>query len=1497
MGRFKATMRLGLIVVGALGVGAVGAFLGLTRTQVGQTLVVNQVLKRVEGGLRGQVVFGGVHSGEGLHRQAILVDVGVTDEFGLQVFSADSLSASYSVRDLVAGDIVLTDVQLWNPIARLSRAAVGEPYGIQTLLAIPPRTDSTVAGGVRSVVLQNVSVHEGRIEIRDPLPENAVSGRTRSESAVDAPGRVRVMDFEAIDARLTRIGIVDPDVRGIVVDVGGLSTRGSIFDDPLIVDGFSGRVRYQDRRLTVRADRFHMPVGTEATGLATVDWVTGSPDVTMELGVTKLDSHDLAWLLPGFPDATGAMAFRMSRDPESMRVQLDGADVHFRGGQDAQDGGRVSGDATFTWMAGGRGPTMSDTSLDLDALDASVVEGLFGIEVPFGGVFGGSLMVDGTFAAPLLEGTLTHRRSDMPLSVVDVSGRLVLGDDPGADDLDLTLQRLSLGVIEPYAQAGLDSRRTLEGTASLRGRLSTGLGVYLRTLFPDPEGETSVVALTGTVRRTNDELEFDLGGSAEPLWFPGVVREGSSLARLGRATGTIGVSGPISALSVVADLDTPQGRLSVTTAFDGRNPFGGYEVVAVADDYDATVLLPSLPEGTSFNGRIDISGQGSDLDEAVLTASARFHDAKFAHLAVDSLAFDGTIRDGLIQIDSLGGVVGRTVVRGSGTLGTSRMRQGTFDLELDTDDLEGIRPFFLGERVIARDTLRGLARDILIFDGIDPDTLPLLEDVRMSGAVSAQLELRGALDSLSLTGELTVADAVFAGSFVESAHVTFTAEGLPTLAPQIDALIESGGIRILDRTFDSASVRLEYQEPRGRTDVFLVRSEDEDYRAHVAFDWSDSVRVLNLDEMTLRFPEERWNLGGPATVSWDPDGFTFQDFRLIRPGSDGFRMSAEGRLPFRGSADFDLTVERLELARVAHLLQLPDRLEGMVDVDLEMLGTAEDPEFTGRLAAEGFSFRDFSLHQLRSELTYAGRRLSGNAEISHDDREILALEGTIPADLAFGEVEHRFPDEAVDLDIRADSLPLELLLAPFPVYDDVRGSISGAVSLGGTLDGLAPQGEVRLSNAGAYLQSVGVRQQGVEGVVTLRPDGTMGIEGTLQARGTAELTGTVTLKPASNPSLDLQVELADFQALERRDVEARLSGKLDVRGTYRNPVISGDLAVREGVLFIEEFIRSASVLDLGFLASDSTSSILDPAFLDAPSILGGQNPFLRNVVMRDLSLRFTNNAWVQSAQMRVEMGGQLDVFYDRAQQEITLLGALNALRGTYRAYGRGFNVEQGTLRFFGTPGINPDLNIETTTRMRTADQNALMVSANVTGTLISPRVTLTSDQAGLSEADLIALMAFGRPAYGLTSSQSQALGLGAAGSLLAGQGVTLGLNRALGAAASDLGLAYLSFTQQDLGQLGDAQTFRGTLVLETGRYIAEDFFVTLLLRPLSGSNGAGSTLSTFSGLRLDWTASNAYTLQASIEERLFRGRVVGFGDLVNTNQKGFGLFFFREWGY
>ena len=168
--------------------------------------------------------------------------------------------------------------------------------------------------------------------------------------------------------------------------------------------------------------------------------------------------------------------------------------------------------------------------------------------------------------------------------------------------------------------------------------------------------------------------------------------------------------------------------------------------------------------------------------------------------------------------------------------------------------------------------------------------------------------------------------------------------------------------------------------------------------------------------------------------------------------------------------------------------------------------------------------------------------------------------------------------------------------------------------------------------------------------------------------------------------------------------------------------------------------------------------------------------------------------------------------------------------------------------------------------------------------------------AGVSEDDLLSYLWFGRPSYALTSGQSQAFGT----ALAAGIG-TLGLSRLsnqLGTVVTQgLGLDfldYLSITQQDMGVLGAGNVGGAfsTTVVETGFYVADDVFLTLLFRPL----GQGAGTDRWPGLRFEWEPSEAYTIESYFEDRFFRGRAAGFGEL-GVQRKGLGLSLFREWAY
>ncbi len=1526
MGRARKSVRLAAIVLLATGAGALSTFFLLTRTTVGQALVVEAVLKRVEGVVNGEILVSGIRS-TGLHRGAKLVGVQVNAPDGSPVLVVDSLEAEYSIGNILKGDVVLAGVTLWRPTFTITRSRQGERFNISAFLAgrqagsveAPSQeragedaateerateeaateegaTEERAGGervavegepeGGRRLVLEDVTIFEGSLDVRYPLSSApGPESRIVTVPASDGEGLMRSLGFRGIDAHLDRLTIVDPEVEGLRVDVGGFAMEGEVFQDPVRVQEFGGRVEWLDDRITITAERIRLP-GTEASGLAIVDLIEGSPpELTLDFVATRFDLADLRWLQPTLPDAQGSAGIGVNLGPEGLQVRWSGARFDVAGGE-------FVGDGVFNRPRAGEA-SLEDVSVEVSGITVSFLADYLPLTPLLDGKVYGYVGLSGTLDALAVTGRVVLLEPGAGPSGGEIEGVLHLRGPMGARNLHARFTPIDLSLANRFAK-GLRLAGAMSLDLRAHGRLDEGVRIALDATYPDPESEESHIFLEGSLTYVEGEAFVFLDGDLEPLSISGLFGEESPLSRLGVVRGTVHAEGPLSAVALRTDLVTGGGELTLESRFDVRSPLTSYRLLGEARDFDVREVLPALPEGTVFSGSLDLRGEGGDLRTAELSGEVQLTASRFADLDVDTAAVQLRISGGVLTVDTIQSVIGGVAVEGAGRLamaGSGSTEE--LHVRFETESLEGLRPLLLGPNVIARDTLSALELTILALEDIDPDTLPTLAQVFVSGRLDGGLTLAGSLEDLDVSGQARLEDGRYGDSRVGDAAVSFSANGLFSQAREIEAQIDGGEVRFLDRAFDSISVRLEYQEPRGRVNLFVVRSEEESYQARVAFELEDAVRTLHLDELVLRFPDERWNLGGPATISWDPDGLIFRDLRVIRPGVGGMRLRAEGRLPFEGEADLDLSVQGLDVSRIAHVLQMSERLEGVVDVELEVTGRDVEPVMSGTLSAADFRFRDFEFDLLVGAWDYENRTATGGIELWKDTVQVLTVSGKLPLDLAFHAVPDRIPDEPIDLVVASRQLPLSLLMAPFESYQEVEGTLSGRVELGGTTESLAPSGQLTLSEAGAFLRGLGVRYQDLNGTLDWFPDGRVEVDGSVRALGTASVQGTVTLAPASDPGFDLSVNLDAFQGIDRRDVTGRLSGDFRVEGSYRRPVVSGDLRVDEGTLFVEEFQRAAEIVDL---SDPAFYEVVDTSVVDLRPLLAGQNPFLRNIRMENMTLTVQRNSWIRSDRMDVELDGELQVLYDRLTQDLAMVGTLEAVRGSYGAFGRQFQVDGGTLRFLGTPGINHDLNIQASNRVRSAQGDRFTITAAVTGTLVSPRIGLTSDQAGVTEDDLLGYLYFGRPTYALTSGQTQALG--AAGALL-GSGVTLGLstfsNRLGSAVAQELGVDYLSITQQDLGALGDA-SLRGTLgttVVETGFYLADDFFVTLLLRPLA-NQGAGSQ---FAGIRFEWVASNAYTIESFFEDRFFRGRVVGFGELGIQSEKGLGLFIFREWAY
>ncbi|MEP6549934.1 MAG: translocation/assembly module TamB domain-containing protein, partial [Gemmatimonadales bacterium] len=105
-----------------------------------------------------------------------------------------------------------------------------------------------------------------------------------------------------------------------------------------------------------------------------------------------------------------------------------------------------------------------------------------------------------------------------------------------------------------------------------------------------------------------------------------------------------------------------------------------------------------------------------------------------------------------------------------------------------------------------------------------------------------------------------------------------------------------------------------------------------------------------------------------------------------------------------------------------------------------------------------------------------------------------------------------------------------------------------------------------------------------------------------------------------------------------------------------------------------------------------------------------------------------------------------------------------------------FDVQSGELQFFGTPDLNPALDIRAIHTVRQPRQSAngrdVRVEVDITGTLSRPELALKNpDNLPLSQSDLLSYLVTGEPAVGLdnsgtTTAIAQGLGVRTIGNLL-----------------------------------------------------------------------------------------------------------------------------------
>jgi len=1035
------------------------------------------------------------------------------------------------------------------------------------------------------------------------------------------------------------------------------------------------------------------------------------------------------------------------------------------------------------------------------------------------------------------------------------------------------------------------------GSLELDGRASDGIRVTADfTHVSDIEPTTRITA-AGVLRRDAEGVwSADAEGELAPLALGLVHRFRPFEGLRGTISGPVRVDGTLSDLHVAGELTAGEGRLVLDGSVDLQSFGAAYALDLDAEGVSLAYFNDRAPDPSLLSGRVTLEGSGFALDSIAGVASVAMRSARVGPVRIGTAAAEMRAAGGLLTLDTLAIDISGARITGSGTVGLDESAEGRAAFAFAVDSLVSLRPMFMGDSILVRDGLSTLEEDLLRAGGIDPDTLPSEIEVRMEGSIRGTADVRGHIRDLGIDLSFQANDFAYREDSVDSASVVLSGSGLPDLTGNWSGSIRAHGIAWEERLFEEVDFDGVMSRQRGEGSLTVLRRAGERYFLTGGFALDSLGGEVALSDASLQIDDLAWILERPSRLAWDSASIRVDSMQLVRAGDDPAFVTAHGTLARGGDSDFQLEMDGFHVEDATRILQREDLdVSGHVDLDLRVLGPSESPIMNAVFEVEEPRYGTLQLTRLSGSVDYRDRSSNFVVEGWDGVHDVVSVVGTLPLDLALADVEQRRVDAPMDVRVTADSLGADIALAYLSSLEDVAGTISADLRIGGTTREPEPSGTIRLTDGAWTIEALGVRHTGLQGELDVRPDRVVGVRLDAAAPGRSSVTGEIALDSLANPRLDLVVSMSRFQAANRRDLEGLLSGSFTVTGSYRRPVAEGQLTVDQGTLFVEEFQRAAGVVDLRDPTLFADGFAVDTTvFVTQPIIASLRNPFLDNLSV-DIDLSVPRDLWLRSAEMNVEIGGELIVRYDRREGDLVMVGDLQALRGSYQVLGRTFDVDGGTVSFLGQPGVNPALNLEALSRIRRRQGDRLEVRATVTGTLVQPLVRLTTTEAGVSQPDLVSYLLFGVPSGELGTGAPGTTGGVEQGFTAGGYLVTGAIGNQIGTAiAQETGLVdYLSISQ------GDATTLTNSLTraqLEVGRYIGDDAFVVLVLTPFDQSPGLAGEENLFRGVRVEYALADEWFVEAFWEDRFLRGGS-NLAQAGLVGEKVIGVLTFIDWGY
>jgi len=1507
------------------------AVLVLSSTDWGRERVRRFMIARLEGMINGDVTMGRVRGN--LLTGATVDHFAIRDTAGRPFVVAEQVSARYGIIALLSRRIDLRSVRLVRPLIVLDRP----PGGKWNYQVIFPPSDTTKPRRVRDrgfdwIVFRDVSLLDGRLVMRTPWKPDTTLSRAAQDSSIRealaggkrvmvarVPGGFqKVVELRELTARAPLVRITQPGFRDRLAQVASLKMVALPFRPPAaVVSDLAGTLRFNNDSIWWRGLAVRTP-GSRLRGDGRYAFSTGDMELAARARPAAL--ADFRFLFPRLPSQGGGpLDFRVDWRGTTQEYRVENADVRTQGarlrGQFA-----ISFADTFA---------IHDTDVRFANVNTKLVEQLVpDFHAPRRGTLDGRLTVLGGRNAMLLDGNVAFHDGG-GAGTSRVAGRGFVGYVDGTvrlRDLRVRVDPLQVALVKALAPEFGETIRpiggSLVGSLTIGGSTVTSLQVAGDVEHRD-RGGTSRLEGTADVRLAGaNALRVDV--RARPLALAELGLLAPSLGLRGTASGDISLRGTLGDLRVNTELRLADGgtvRAEGSLDLEGRAR--RYDLRGSVRALDLGAVLAPAPS-TSVTGSIRAAGTGLDLASMNAAITAEFSGSRFEELTVEEGTVRVAVADGLARVQRLTARGRGTRVEASGSFGLTARRSGELRYLVNVDSLGAWNRWVPGagtEGVVrprtglvalalarAREDSARIARATEVeraatgrpMPRIAVDTPRAIARSALRGTVRAAGTLRGNLRDFDLRGRLSAEKLVARGHSADALRAEYAWTNARTPRSTIAVAVEGRQLSVAGFAFDTLQGRLTYRRPGGEIQLAVRQGDDRDYAVSGSFVLG-TRRELRLREMALRMDTTVWRLAHEAVIHSHPAGIEVHDLELR--SNNGGLVYANGMLPTEGNANLALDVRHFQLADVTALLQSDVALTGVLTARGRVEGNLRDPTFRGAAGLVNGTLNGSTIPDLQGTFRYADATLVTHVESASRrgapaaGRTVVGLvaDAVLPINLALsGVTGPRLLDRPMRVDVRGDSLPLELIPAMTDLVQDIGGTAAGSFTMRGTLKRPTFTGGVAWVNGSVRVVPTGMTVREIFASVRMARD-TIFVDSVAgrSGGGPVRLAGRMYVGNWREPAFDLHLVASEAQVWDndRADLEADVG--LSLTGPFRNAYVSGLVRVRQGVAYIPEPTnkRVISAGDPAVFAVIDTSTAWDAELFPTSS------PFLERMRV-DVDLTVSRNTWLRSRDANIEMFTEEPVRVHREADALALTGVVSTDRGEYTFLSKRFQIKRGSATFVGGPDLNPTIQATGEYEVALAGRPNFNVRVLIGGTIQQPKLTLESDaQPPIPQSDLLSYLAFGQSTTSLLQLEGSGLTGATTTGNLVGVGAALAMKRmaavALGVMADEvegeatrgLGADVFNITPADIPDPGAANVinfFEGTRI-EAGKYLSPYFFMALQAQR-------------YPGIRATYRTPKGWRYEASLEPRYLLGPPTLRLQRVSP-VTAFGAFVVREWRF